>query len=311
MFKTFPEFSKLTLADKAEYEKFIKDFPPLGDISFAGLMTWWDSLNGVSIAELNGNLVVQYWRPGDEASSGLSLIGTNQVDVSICTIFDFLRERGDPVRLVNVPEFVISEIQYHDLFHCTEQRKYHEYVAPLDRFYPLKNITNGIKRHRISRILKRLGEDEIIMKSLELRSVPQLDLLLDAAEEWWPKNLNNFGQVGYEAMKKCILQSEELEIENVCIFASNKLLGFCLYQLPSDRRYAVLLHVKATHKDAVSFELFSYLLSRWFAERGAMYANLTEDWGRIALRMFLLTLAPVNLFRKYKVEPASKRNLFF
>src|SRR6185369_7708435 len=128
MFKTFPEFSKLTLADKAEYEELIKNMPSIHDISFFGLMTWWNPLGSMQISLLNGNLVIPYWLPGDDKHSGLSLVGTNDVDESLCILFDHLREKGDPIRLVNVPDFVVANVRFHEMFNFKEERQYNEYV---------------------------------------------------------------------------------------------------------------------------------------------------------------------------------------
>src|SRR5689334_20268559 len=90
-FSTFPEFGRLTLKDKAQYEAYIRDMPPVDDISFSALMGWWNPLDNMSVAELNGNLVVPYWMAGAERHSGLSLIGTENIDQSIATIFDYQR----------------------------------------------------------------------------------------------------------------------------------------------------------------------------------------------------------------------------
>lgn len=89
MFKTFPEFSKLTLNDKDEYEALIKDYPPVYDMMFIGRMTWWDQLDSAAVSMLNGNLVVSYWLPGDEKHSGLSIavpIGSTNQYVPFLTI---------------------------------------------------------------------------------------------------------------------------------------------------------------------------------------------------------------------------------
>lgn len=301
-FKTFPEFSKLTFAHKPAYDTFIRDFPPIGDLQFANLMTWWDSLDGVLTSQLNGNLIVQYWRPGDEKRSGLSLIGTNRVDETICIIFDYLRERGSPVRLVNVPEFVVSEVQYPALFNFSEERAYHEYVVPFSNFYPLKNIT-GYRYRKVQRLLKKYGE--VVSKPLDLQIKENVDFLIEKTDMWWKKNLNDFGSVGKEAIKKTIYHADALDMENVCLFAGDKLLGFCMYQVPADKRYVICLHVKATQNDMLTFELIAHEFSKWFSDQGHLYANLTEDWGRLRLRMFLLTLGPSNFFRKYTVEPVN------
>src|ERR1700729_1753334 len=113
-FKTFPEFSKLTIANKKEYEALISDYPPIYDLSFSSLMTWWNPLNSMCVAQLNDNLVMPYWLPGEGVHSGLSFIGTNKVDESLCVIFDYQQSKGEVPRLINVPEFVINSIQYPD-----------------------------------------------------------------------------------------------------------------------------------------------------------------------------------------------------
>ena len=162
MFKTFPEFSKLRLEDKDEYEAFIKNFPPIYDTSFAGLMTWWNGLDNMSVSFLNDNLVIPYWLPGDEKHAGLSLVGTNSVDESICTIFDHLREKGEPVRLVNVPEFVVSQVKCPSMFNFKEDRRYHEYVLPFSNYYPLKSMPAHRSR-KVERQLARLGEGNFVL----------------------------------------------------------------------------------------------------------------------------------------------------
>jgi len=54
----------------------------------------------------------------------------------------------------------------------------------------------------------------------------------------------------------------------------------------------------------LGFELIAYTFAKWFAEQNVSYVNVSADYGMLRLRMFMLTLAPVNFFRKYIVEPA-------
>ena len=303
MFKTFPEFTKLTLADREEYEAFVKDFPPIGDIAFAGLMTWWNPLGYMSVSVLNDNLVIPYWIPGDEKSSGLSLLGTNKIDESFCELFDYLRERGEPTRLVNVPEFVISCVRYPEMFTFKGQRSRDEYVLATSQFYPLQGM-NGYRRHKVEKALKTIGEDSIIVKSLDLRVVKNRNLLLDATRQWQSKNINNYGRLEEEALITSVMNAPDLGAENACLFADGQLYGFCLYATPPDKRYITLHCIKATHKSTLGFELMAYAFARWFADKGVIYANLNSDYGLMRLRMFMLTLGPVGFFRKYTVEPA-------
>jgi len=75
--------------------------------------------------------------------------------------------------------------------------------------------------------------------------------------------------------------------------------------MPQDKRYAIVCHVKATHKTSLGYDLMVRLFAKWFAEHGVMYVDLNSDEGLLALRMFMLTLGPVNFFRKYTIRPAN------
>ncbi len=302
MFKTFPEFSKLNLNDRVAYEAFTKEHPPIGDLNFAGLMTWWNPMGDMSISTLNDNLVIPYWLPGDENHSGLSLVGINKVDESLCTIFDHQKDKGEKPRLVNVPEFVIASVQYPEMFIFKEERKRNEYIFSGSQFYPLKNM-GRYRRRKVERALRAIGEENILTKSLDLHSVEHQNMLLKAATEWQGKNINNYGKLEEEVIRVSIANATALNIECACLFVRGHLYGFCLYVIPSDKRYIIVHCIKATNEDTLGFELMAYAFTKWFTDKGAIYGNLNSDYGLLRLRMFLLSLGPQNFFRKYIVEP--------
>lgn len=305
-FSTFPEFSKLTLEDKETYEALIKDYPPIYDISFPALMSWWNPLGDISVSEINGNLVIPYWLPGDEKISGLSLIGTHKIDESICQIFDHLRSKGEKARLVNVPEFVLSYVRYHDLYNFTEHRDQNEYILPLSHFYPLKNMAPHWQRVA-ARFINRMDGKYINVVSLDLAVNKDRDCLLSAAREWRVKNkLNDYGSIEGDCMETFINCHEQLDIENLCLFVNGKLWGFCLYQVPNDKRYVIMKHIKATHRLTFGFEILGYLFSKWWIDHGFEHVVLGADHGIHSLRMFMLTLGTSNFFRKYTIEPRNK-----
>src|SRR5438045_2470988 len=124
MLPTFPEFIALSLDGKEEYDKLISDYPPYSDISFATLHIWWNLDGKLRLSVLNGNLVIDYQLSTDAENSGLSLIGKNKLRESIQTIFDFLKENGQPTKLVHVPEFVIDEVGNRDGLELTEELDY-------------------------------------------------------------------------------------------------------------------------------------------------------------------------------------------
>lgn len=302
MFKTFPEFSKLTLADKDEYTRLIARFPPSAHTTFTSLMGWWSAAGEVYVSKLNNNLVIQYWFEGDESNSGLSLVGLDDIDESLCAIFDYLSSIDQPVRLVNVPEFTISSIHYPDLFQCTEQRKFHEYIVAATSFYPLENL-GVFRRKKLQRSFKRIGGRHAYIKNLDLSKRQNKELLIEKAEAWWNKNLNNYGKLEKRAFYRLVDNAKVLDVENACLFVDDELYGFCIYIQTCDKRYINIEHVKATHDNALGYELMGYLFAKWFTELGFIYGNLNSDAGILRLRMFMLTLGPTNFLRKYIIRP--------
>ncbi len=302
-FATFPEFTKLNTQHRAEYESFVKDFSPIADVSFASVMTWWNSLDQAAVSVLNGNLVISYWMPEFEADAGLSLVGLNKVDESICTIFDHLKSRGEKPRLVGVPELVINNIRYHDLFHVQEERRDCEYVVLAARYGDLDNMP-AWKRHKIKLMLQKMRGVALEVRPLNMESRAERRMLMEAMETWQGKNINNIGTVERDAMRLAVEHFTELEYESVAMIVEGRLRGFCIYRRPHDKDYAVIHFIKATSNKMLDFGLISHLFAKHFLDMGVIYVNINTDAGNLGLRMFMLTLGPVNFFRKYIVEPA-------
>jgi len=303
-FKTFPEFTKLTLADKAKYEPFIRDFPPYDDISFATLMMWWNSLDSCSIAQLNGNLIISYWMPGMEQFSGLSVVGTNKIDETICTIFDHQQAKGEKPRLAQVPEFTIEHLVHPELFEFKTMRNFDEYVVKLSKFLPI-NHALSYRRHRIKKFLSCIGDKQAIVRPVDLSLEDNKRLLLEAATTWPTKGtINDIVKMSNEALLVAIEHAEEIGTENLCLFVDNEIQAFILYHLPNDRQYASFSHAKVGTDIPYTYDYMVYAFSKWFVDHEIIYVNITSDLGLPMLRALKLALGPCNYFRKYIVEPA-------
>ncbi|MBX6334320.1 hypothetical protein IRY61_03210 [Candidatus Saccharibacteria bacterium] len=118
-------------------------------------MIWWNSLGGLKVSQLNGNLVISYWLPGDEELSGLSLVGTRNIDESICTIFDYLSDNNELPRLVNIPDFVVQNIRYPELFRFRMAGSADEYLLSLHKFASIDTMPQ-LMRMRARRFFKGL-----------------------------------------------------------------------------------------------------------------------------------------------------------
>lgn len=304
MFKTFPEFSKLTLADREEYESYIKDFPPMSDIVFASIMTWWQSMGGLAVSRLNGNLVISYWLPGDEEHSGLSLVGVLHVDESICVIFDYLRERGDGPRLVNVPNFVVDSIRYPELFDFKVGRGDDEYLMRLSRFASLESMPIHM-RVRVRRFIRQF-EGKIEVRRLDMRSSRTRQQLLDAVEEWPLKGINNINKLERQSLPGAISYAAALDIRGVGLYLGEVLQGYCLYFPTNDSDYVIISHGRVNYEVPRIFDYMVHTFSVHFASEGYKYINLHADNGSQKLRALKIALKPEGFFHKYTIEPSQR-----
>ncbi len=265
-------------------------------------MTWWNPLNSMRVSQLNDNIIISYWMPGDEEHSGLSIFGENKLDESICAIFDHLKNKNEMPRLINVPEPVLRNIHYYDMFKFEEDRGANEYVMSLSQFYPLRNMAPHWKR-KVEKSLKQYGVEKIVTQSLDLGIAKDKSILLKALK-WRSKNpINDYGTVEEDAMLAKIRDAELLGIDNLCLFADGRLMGFCLFQIPTDKRYVIMRHIKATHPITFGFELIGYMFAKHFVSLGCSYVNLGPDYDLESLRTFMVGINANNFFRKYTITP--------
>lgn len=301
MFKTFPEFSKPTIADKDAYNELIKDYPPYVDLTFAMLMTWWNILDSLAIANLNDNLVISYWLPGDEKHSGLGLIGTNKIDESAQIIFDHQRRQGETPRLVHVPEFVIQRMRHPELFKCTEEREYHENVLDLDKLAAQFKQENLQKDEAAAGILAKKLE----VKEPDLTRASTRHELLETTMRWYGHGAVNYAlELIDQVLPVIITQGAELGIRALVLYIDGRLQGYILYQTPHDKRYAIVDFLQMNAAAKGLFEILVFKFAEWFASTGVRYVNLDADLGLSFLRQMRLGLGDIEFLRKFTVEPA-------
>ena len=303
-FKTFPEFSKLTLNDRKVFEKAVAEYPPISDLSFGTLMSWFGMLTRPSIAQLHGNLIISYWLPGVEKRSGLAVIGTENLDETICAIFDYQREISDKMQLVNVPEFVLEHLEHPELFDFKAMRSMDEYIIPVSRFYPLNKMLS-YRRKRVNTFVKNFGEERITVKAVDLSDKKLQELTVAKSEEWTKKGtVNDVTKMENEALHRAIIDGDAMGFDCVGVFVDGELEAYCIYQLPKDKAYALLNYFKVNGKVPKMLDYAVFAVGKWLSDREVVYANIDSDLGLPSLRAFKLALGPVNYFRKYRITPS-------
>jgi hypothetical protein len=304
VFKTFPEFSSLTFADREQFSRLVADYPPLDDITFASLMSWWSSMEACKVATYNDNLIISYWLPGMEQFSGLSVIGETKLDQTICEIFDNLLAAGEAPRLVHVPEFVVRNIEHPELFYFTPLPEFDEYVLSLASMHPLANQPMH-KQRRIEAFLKRVAGKQILTKSLDLTQKSNRQLIL-AEIKAWPRHGkgNDFSTFSDEVMHDAIEKHALLDTKNLCLFVDDTLQACMVYYPSQDSRYAVVGQFRANNQSS-TFDYATYAFCGRLIKQGFEFANLSYDLGLQRLRTLKIGLGPTSAFRKYIVEPAN------
>ncbi len=265
-FNTFPKFSKLTYADREKYEDLIKDFPPLAICSFPVLMTWWNQMDGLRISQLNGNLVYSYWIPGVDSISGLSILGNRHIDDTICTIFDHMVQKGEKPQLVHVPEFVISNMQYPDLFEFEEERAHDECILTLEGLSKLENIP-PFQKAKIQRFIINYESKGSFTKELDLGIESNREQILELAEAWRDRGgYNSIYKSEQESFEDAVMHFDELGLECIAVFIDGQIHGFVFYSCPQDEDYVLLNYARFSYDIPFLFEYCAYAFAKYFAK---------------------------------------------
>jgi hypothetical protein len=300
----FPQDTKLTLNNRYEYEEIAKQFPPYSDLAFSTLMVWWDYDSKLRVSKTtNGNLVINYYIPGDKQNSGLGLAGMKQVDGDISMIFNHLEAANQEKVLVHVPEFTVKAITNPDKFKIVEENDYDEYIVPTSNLYPIESVRSDVRR-KIKRFLES-SDSNLHARSLDLDSAANRELLFQNAKEWWRCNPNTSDVDGSEikVMEKSFLYASAFGTQNICLFADKVLIGFVTYNISHDGKYFIGAHLKAKRLPYI-LDYLEHLVAQEAFRQGVELLNIEMDLGLPGLRDHKLGLRPVDFFRKYTITPA-------
>lgn len=302
VFKTFPEFSKLTFQDRDAYNKLIADFPPIGDYSFPTLMTWWGQLDYPRVAHIGKNLVISFWMPGNDDASGLSVLGTDRVDESIAEVLDYLRAKKEPSKLVHINEFVVSHMRYPDLYKIKPERDFDECIINLKQLATITQILPTM-RWKVRRFSAYVDDQDTVIKKLNIGETLNQRLLLDAAHAWKSQGkTNNTSKHEVDSCDEAIRNAPNLGFECVCLFVSGTLQAFIIYSVPSQDGFVITEYARFNYDTPFIFEYAVHRFAQWFLEAGFTSMNILEDGGNPILRNLKISIGPINFFRKYTIE---------
>jgi len=304
MYPTFPNFKKLTLEDRLQYERLVEAYTPFSDMSFTTLHIWWSLDDKLYFAVLNQNLVLNYSQPFDQENTGLSLLGHHKVDQSLEQLFDYLKLHGRRPRLVHVPEFVIEKIKDRAPYRISEETDMHEYIIDATACAALEGRDFGRIRRKVTRFLREVEGHDLELKELALETEAARRMVLKSVTEWQKKfpKANDPGRTEYDAISSALTHNQALGIKNLALFIDGELHGVALFHRSHDREYYILNHLKVDYTYPFIFDYLTNQVAKTAAENGAAYLNMEMDLGIEGLRQHKLGLRPVGFFKKYTIE---------
>ncbi len=303
MLPSFPKFARLTLDDKASYEALVSAYPPFSDISFATLHIWWNLDGQLAISTLSKNLVINYQLPFDKLNSGYSLIGTNQIDESLRTIFAYLYKHQKVARLVHVPEFTVEKIQAKDDLTIEEELDYHEYIMDAKALASLEGHGHSRTRRKVRRFLREVEGQKLELKSVDLAAPEIKDQLFKAVVAWqkkYPKD-NDPENTESKAISTTLRHALALDTQNLCIFINDELHGLVLYHRSTDKKHFIINHLKVDYGYPHIFDYLNNQIAVRAVKQNVAFLNMEMDLGVEGLRRHKAGLRPVHFLKKYTV----------
>ncbi len=302
-FPTFPEFRELTFADRDKWEELIAEYPPVSSITFGELISWWAIIGGCKVAQINENIVISYFLFGDEAQSGLCLIGSKDVDESICEIFDWQKEQGKKPKLVHVPEFVLSHVRFPDLYKYSSERENDECILSSANFSTLEKLDSK-RRSKIRQFIASIDESKIATESMDLTKPSNQQFLIDLAARWEDKGgFNKIADAETKSFIFAIKHINEIDYKNLCLYINGEIKSFLIFQHTQDPNCVIINYGRFSYDMPNLFEFAVYQYSKWFEDNGTGSLNIESDLGLALLRNIKLSMNPDNFVRKYTIEP--------
>lgn len=304
MFPEFPFFRALGIDDKAMYEELIKDFPPYSDITFSTLQIWWNLENQLEFTILDKNIVIKYHLPFDERNSGLSVIGTQNIDSVFQTIFDYLHEQKRPMRLVHVPEFVIENLKHRSNYEIEEESDYNEYILDPIGLSKLQGSRHAKIRTQLNRFHRETQNNKIDIRPINLSASEASDDIFAKIIEWEEKQKSNNDPDHTErnALKRTLHNSETLGTKNFGLYADAELRAILVYHETHDKKAYILNHLKVDYSIPYIYDYMVHHLAKIAHANKIDHLNMEMDLGIENLRRHKKDFQPIHFLKKYTIR---------
>ncbi len=305
MIPDFPIFTTLNIDLKDHYNNLIENYIPYSDITFTTLQIWWNLNDELKVSKLNKNLVISYTQPFENESSGLSLIGLDQIDSSINILFNYLEKNKLNQRIIHVPEFVISSINNPETFIINEENDYHEYILDANELVNLNGSDFQTLRKKIRRFNKSVENKKTEIRNINLKNKHVQLKLLDTIDLWNKQNLKNNDPDKTEllALNKLFSNIDYLDIENLALYIDEKLEGIVIFHQPLNSEYIIMHHLKALYRYPFITDYIHHEMAKLAIKRKVSKLNIEMDLGLESLKKHKSSLRPTDYLKKFTILP--------
>lgn len=304
MLPKFPLFKALDIDDKAIYEELIKDFPPYSDITFSTLQIWWNLERQLEFTILDNNIVIKYYLPFDELNSGLSVIGTYNVDSAFQAIFSYLHEQKRPMRLVHVPEFVVESIKNKSNYDIDEESDYNEYILDPVGLSELQGSRHAKIRTQLNRFGRETQNNNIEIRPINLADSVERTDLYSKIIEWEDKQKSNNDpdHTERDALKRSLHNSEKLGTKNFGLYSDGELRAVLVYHETHDKNAYIINHIKVDYSIPYIYDYMVHHLAKIAHANKIDHLNIEMDLGIENLRRHKSDFQPIHFLKKYTIR---------
>jgi hypothetical protein len=298
MIPKFPDFKKLELSDREDFEKFVSKFLPYSAFNFTYLWAW--DLGGVS--ELNGNLVIRFATDFRTMEPFLSFLGTNECENTVHALLSFARSSGLSPELRFIPGEVIKYLKSASL-KMEEDRDNFDYLFSPTKLAELQG--NQFKElRRLARIFSEKYPEAVFqLEDLSDLSVQKKIFLTLRKWEYQKKIQNKTCDLNFEerALRRLLESAKSHQLILSCVFLHDEMIGFSIDEiLPNGN--AMAHFIKAVNSFRGIYEFLNRELAKYLRTLNVVLWNWQQDLNIKNLRETKLGYRPVDFIKMYAVS---------
>lgn len=299
MIPQFPEFKKLELEDKEEFEKATKQFEPYSDYNFASLWCY-NTENDAQVSILNGNLVIRF-RDYITNEPFYSFIGRGNISETVDLLTSFAKQQGLSPTLKLIPQVCVENLQLPG-FSVEEDRDNFDYVLSIEEIAFLTGDKYHTHKNFVNRFHKTYPDYHV--QNLNLLDPTVHDQIIQVFYTWETKRGKKREETQHElsAIGRILKDANEFELLGLGVYDREVLVGFMIASL-EQMEYSLGHFTKADPDYHGVYYFIYHNLAKILLEKGYKYFNNEQDMGIEGLRKSKEQWNPVKYLKKYTITP--------